>query len=224
MAIAAFLRIAALAGVALAISSAPAQANLITNGSLEFGSGDAPNGGFVILDEGSTSITGWTVGEFGVDWDNQFWQAAEGTHSVDLNGNLGPGSLRQVISTDIGQQYLLSFALSGNPQRIFETGEPTGTVSLAVSADGTLGTFFFDVLPTQTVANMNWVEKTLKFSATSITTQIAFQSTTASNCCYGPVLDNVSVVPVPEPSAVTLIGMAVLSLFGFRRMRGRAAT
>jgi hypothetical protein len=38
----------------------------------------------------------------------------DGTYVLDLNGNMGMGGIKQQIQTVIGQQYNLSFYLSGN--------------------------------------------------------------------------------------------------------------
>ena len=60
--------------------------NLITNGSFELGANDPGLGGFAMLGVGSTDLTGWSITQNNIDWDNAFWQAADGTHSLDLNG------------------------------------------------------------------------------------------------------------------------------------------
>lgn len=77
--------------------------NLITNGSFELGANDAAPGGFTMKGVGSSDLTGWSVTQNNIDWDNAFWQAADGTHKLDLNGNLGVGGVSQTINTMVGE-------------------------------------------------------------------------------------------------------------------------
>ncbi len=70
-----------------------AQAATIVNGSFE----GAPRDPFQTLFGGSTAIEGWTVGGHSVDWIGNHWQAAEGGHSIDLNGS-GQGAIAQLLT------------------------------------------------------------------------------------------------------------------------------
>ena len=65
------------------------------------------------------TLGGWTVGHGSVDLVTnagfrEYWPAASGRQSVDLNG-WEPGSIWQEIPTVPGASYTLRFALSGNP-------------------------------------------------------------------------------------------------------------
>jgi hypothetical protein len=107
-----------------------ASANIIDDtygagaGSFELGGGFVANQyNFMPLAQGSTSITGWTVGGpgGGVDWLlAPYWTADTGKHSVDLQQsdlqqpnwpNNGPdnGSIATIIPTSPGQTYRLTF-------------------------------------------------------------------------------------------------------------------
>lgn len=187
---------------------------------------------------GSTDITGWSVVSTNIDWVNGFWQAADGTHSLDLNGNLGPSGVEQTIATVPGELYRLSFSFSGNPNLGTERGIAGDLLaSLSVSVGPVSNDFTFDVLPTHTNSNMDWITESFDFTAVSNATLIQFISTTTlpffprtsgdpptPNCCYGPIIDNVSVTNVPEPPslAVFCFAFTTLTLVGRRRVIGRA--
>ncbi|MGA2793554.1 MAG: DUF642 domain-containing protein, partial [Roseiarcus sp.] len=106
------------ASVAWLGGASPSSANLVTNGSFESGTGDAGLGGFTTVYAGDTNIGDWTV--FGpgnspsVDWINGYWQAQDGTHSIDMNGNT-LGGVEQTIGTIAGRNYTMTFWMSGNP-------------------------------------------------------------------------------------------------------------
>jgi choice-of-anchor C domain-containing protein len=173
-------------GQAMAIEMANGQVNLITNGSFEVG----PDiyFGYVPLDPGSTALTGWTVTRAQIDY-VAFWADADGDFSLDLSGTPGVGGIAQAFNTVVGQQYLVSFALAGNP----EGGTPIK--QLGVSAAGQSEVFSFDTTGFS-IDNMGWVNKTLIFTATASTTTLEFYSLSIEpeNYFNGPTLDNVCVV------------------------------
>ena len=100
---------------ALVLSAAIADAAPFTNGSFESASVD-PGSGFLTLAPGSPAITGWEVfGSNSIDYIGTLWEADEGVRSVDLNGNIGPGGIRQTFDTVAGTAYEVLFAMAGNP-------------------------------------------------------------------------------------------------------------
>jgi choice-of-anchor C domain-containing protein len=210
-------------GLVLASSSAYASSNLVTNGSFEYaspGSLQPPDNSFSTIGVGSTAMAGWTVTNLNVDWiGSGFWQASDGSRSVDMNGDAGSGSLAQAINTVVGQSYLLTFDLSGNP-----AGSPNQK-TLDVFANGAGQSFAFDATgmswPTS-ATTMNYQHLSMTFIAASTVTTLAFQSTTPG-CCYGPVLDNVSVVAVPEPETYAML-LAGLGLVGVASRRNTKFT
>src|ERR1700737_2860792 len=112
-----------LTGIAFAMglmTTIPAEAKLLVNGSFETG----PNpGSFTNFALGSTAITGWTVSLGNIDYIGSLWVAADGSRSLDLEGSAGtcntatancPGGIAQSFATVPGQQYMLTFDLAGN--------------------------------------------------------------------------------------------------------------
>lgn len=191
-------------GLALTLC-APVSANLITNGGFE---GGTHSGGFTTHSTGSTAIAGWTVTSGSVDWiHNTFWEASEGTYSIDLSGD-GAGSLQASTSfaTTIGQAYRLSFDMAGNS----DGGD--AVKDMRVSVNGGTADYLFDTTG-QSRSNMGWATMTLDFIATASTTSLGFASLEAN--VFGPALDNVSVVAVTasEPAALALVlGGMVMTL------------
>ena len=205
----------ALAGLLGAMAAAsPASAVTLINGSFE--QGTAP-GSFTTVSAGQTNITGWTVGGAGgVDYIGSYWQAQDGSRSIDLSGTRA-GSISQTLSTVIGQQYLVKFFLAGNP-------DGGGAVKLIVSSIGgaepQIDTFSTVGSSRQ---NMNWTQVSYLFTAFSSASTLTFASGT--NNAYGPAIDNVTVTAVPEPMtwAMMLFGFAGIGLGLRRRNAGKQA-
>ncbi|MBL8699595.1 MAG: choice-of-anchor C family protein [Alphaproteobacteria bacterium] len=213
------VRHAALAAALVVGLGTAAQANMITNGSFESGSPQPGVGSFATIGTGGTALSGWSVAAGNIDWINAFWQASDGTHSVDLNGN-APGTISQSFATAVGSLYRLTFDLSGNPDGF------DGIKQVLVSAGDTSSTFDFDTTATSRSA-MGWVGEQLIFMATSALTTLTFESLSGGpNCCYGPAIDNVvvelagpggAVDPVPAPATLPLIAGAIAGLGWLRR-------
>ena len=192
-----------------------AQANLTLNGGFESGA-SIPAGGFLELDVGSTAINNWTVLGGGVkviDYIGGYWVASEGTRSLDLNGNPGPGGVEQVIFTNPGDEYLITFDLAGNPDG------PPAIKSLDLSAIGLVSTktmsFSFDVTG-KTRNAMGWTTMQMTFVADDNSTTVRFMSNDSTP--YGPALDNVSVTRIPAPAAIFL-GSIGMGMVGWMRRR-----
>lgn len=202
-----------------------ASAALIVNGSFETGTFTGSSSGYESLGNtvgtGSTAITGWTVTAGNIDWIKTYWQAADGHMSLDMDGT-NPGTIQQTgIVTVIGQQYQVTFSLSGNPD-----GPPL-TKALHVDASvGAVSQVFNYTIGTNTEGNMQWQTETLLFTANQTSTTLTFTSGD-NGSPYGPALDNVSITTaggvvsvVPEPSMFviwSLIGVVVGTASIWRR-------
>jgi len=200
-----------LLGLAATLSlGSAANAATILNGSFEDG---VNPGSFSTLANGSTAINGWTIGGASVDYIGSYWTAQEGSRSIDLAG-MGIGSISQVIATNIGQAYNVSFFVSRNPDGgltprngFVDVG---GTPTLVSFANGA-----------STTANMGWELRNFGFTATSTDTTLRFAADPAtSGANFGLGIDNVMIAAVPEPTTwmMMLIGMAGVG-FSMRRKK-----
>jgi choice-of-anchor C domain-containing protein len=199
------IRSAFAAGFFAIVSVAPANAASIINGSFE--QGVAP-GSFTNLNAGSPNITGWSIDAGSVDYIGSYWQAADGSRSIDLNG-LTAGTISQTITgLTIGQAYNVSFELAGNPD-----GNPTVKTLDAIVASVGNFSFSFDASGS-THSNMGWAIYSFIFTASATDLLLSFASTIPG--AYGPALDNVSITETPLPGALPLFagglgGMAFLA-------------
>jgi choice-of-anchor C domain-containing protein len=187
-------------GILILALTSVVQAAPFTNGSFEISPVDP--GPFVTLASGSTAITGWTVSGQGIDYIGTYWQAAEGSRSLDLSA-VAPGGIFQTFDTIIGLVYNVAFSLAGNP-----VVGPT-VKTLTVSAAGVSNNYNFDITG-RSQTDMGWQLRNFVFTAVDTTTTLTFTSTTASN--GGPALDNVSVSAVPEPATWVMFGGGLLAV------------
>ena len=194
-----------LLGLAATLSfGSAANAATIVNGSFEVG---VNPGSFATLPGGSTAINGWTIGGASVDYIGSYWTAQDGNRSIDLAGS-GIGSISQIIATNIGQMYNVSFFVSRNPDGgltprngFVDVG---GTPTLVSFANGE-----------STKDNMGWELRNFGFTATSTNTTLRFSADPAtSGANFGLGLDNVMIAAVPEP------GTWMMMLLGFGLIGG----
>jgi choice-of-anchor C domain-containing protein len=172
-----------LALLASLVLSATALGAAFDNGSFE--TGPAP-GSFVQVNAGSTAITGWTVG-VAIDYIGTYWQHAHGDRSIDMNASPSMGSISQTFDTVANNTYVVTFAMSGNPNcgtgvdkvmRVKATGKAAEDVTYHIPA-GASNT------------NMTWVDKGYSFTGAGSSTTLEFTSLSGTNC--GPALDQVRV-------------------------------
>jgi choice-of-anchor C domain-containing protein len=128
------------------------------------------------------SLGPWRVESGNVDLiGRDYWQAAEGAQSLDLNGRR-PGRIGQVIRTAPGNVYEIQFSLSVNPE-----GGPY-TKWLEVTAGDTKRVFTLDT-GSRTKKKMQYLRYKITFTPTGFATAISFRSLTSGP--WGPVLDNI---------------------------------
>ena len=188
--------------VAVALIGVPATAATIVNGGFELGVN--PGAGFTTEAAGSSAITGWTVGGFGVDYIGGYWMPSEGARSVDLSA-LSAGSVSQTFETKIGIVYTVNFDLSGNPEG--GVGNKISVISISGSLPQVSS---YTVGASNSRTNMNWQPYSFSFTAFGTSSTLTFAS--AEFNPYGPALDNVSILgddgiggAVPEPASWALM-------------------
>ena len=183
----------------------PASANLLQNGSFETGPDPGP---FIELPLNSTAITGWTVTRDPIDYVGTFWDASEGSRSIDLHRSHlptpGAGGIAQTFATQPGSPYKVTFDMAGN----FEAGEVVK--DMRVTAAGESTDYSFDVTG-RSANDMGWVSRNFMFDAVGIMTTLEFFSLDPVST-GGPALDNVTVTLIPEP------GMVVMMMIGIAGM------
>ncbi len=164
---------------------------------------------------------GWQLASGAIDLLGTYWQAASGVQSVDMNGDFGsdPGVIYQDFSFSHAGTWAISFSLSANP----DSPSPANrSIRIDFGTSGgslnSLGTWTVSV-DGKTHANMGWAT----FTTPTITVQDAvvyrLEFSSLSPAPYGPALDNVQLVAVPEPSTMALAGLGAAALMSLRRRR-----
>ena len=203
-------------GILLLAGIGTVSANLVANGGFESPVISNPDG-FVTYGFNGL-LPNWTVERNGVDQISTYWDAYEGAQSMDMAA-LSSGVISQSIPTQIGQNYTLTFALSGNPA----CGPTPAVKTLEVYWDGiSIGFFTFDTTGHSIPGDMGWVVKTIPdLKATKTSTVIRFEDesfTTGDNTACGAALDAVDVeppfIPTPEFPTVALPAAFIVGLLG----------
>jgi choice-of-anchor C domain-containing protein len=168
-------------------------ASLIQNGSFE--QHDSYLDGvytFKTVNSG-TAVTGWTIGDGGIDYIQIYWQAGDGIYSIDLSGD-NAGLMAQSFNTSPGQSYTVTFLLAGNPDSSADK-QLQLTVTGSTDFQSALYTFQQNGW---TKRNMGWTPESFTFTAVDSSYTLEFKS--LNNNGWGPALDKVEVIPLPPPS------------------------
>jgi hypothetical protein len=220
-------------------------ANLVANGSFENGSpGFNLSTQYRQLYVGSTDVTDWTIAQTGSAqfywWNGSFPSvgyaspAADGNLFLYFNGNYTPTDVRGQISTSVtfpsAGDYRLEFDMASE-QSIFGSRQAGFTADLAglVSYTDLLTPVFSPDNTYPVVTAANWLHVTHDFTVTTPGTY-GLSFTDAS--FYGdpsvspfaavtpsPLLDNVSITAIPEPSALLMTSLLALVALGSRGLR-----
>jgi choice-of-anchor C domain-containing protein len=172
------------------VPSASADApSVVVNGSFE--QGPPP---FDVQDidipPGSTAITGWLVTGGDIDLLEDRWDVSDGVRAIDLDGRDAlAGGIEQTFATAVGQSYVVTFDLSGNP------GGPPQVKTVRVAVDGFTQDYSFNSSG-QSIQALTWQPVTFSFTATGATVTLSFTSLTPFANSYGALIDNVRVSAV----------------------------
>jgi len=188
--------------VLLCATSLPAQ-NLVQNGDFE-----SPWTDTIYCVGPGEQLDSWTVSGDSVDVLGNYWQPAHGRQSIDLNGNQ-PGGVFQYISALNGALYNLSFAVAANPE------SSSVKIMEVWWGDSRLDTLSLDPVG-HSVTDMGWAYYHYCVVGSG-NDRLAFVSTGPAGC-FGPALDDVSVV-APEPCSLFVLAGSVGSFGLFIRRR-----
>ena len=184
----------------------------IENGSFE----DPVCGGAFCELAGSGGLTGWTIGDGGIDLIETFWVAQDLSQSLDMSRR-DNGTISQTLTTEVGRRYEVGFWMSGNsanvPAADCDTSTDTKNKRLNVSVDNgaTENTdYVYDVVAEgNSNGDMKWRAEVFSFTADDTSTVLTFDDNTTpttTNC--GVALDNVMLF---EETTVDDIAVAVLA-------------
>lgn len=203
------LTLAALCG-AVAAPVHAIRADLIVNGSFESPTTNARTTFFA-----PAVFEGWSVDRGSVDViASPYWQAADGSQSLALSG-FSAGAIYQDIHTSPGETYLLSFAMAGDP---FQPGYPLIKHMEVFWGGISIGQFTFDVTG-KSYSNMGWIDHQVILAADAPSTRLRFVS--LDNDAAGPVIDEVRLTAVPEPSGLVSASLGLAAVAGYAGWRRR---
>jgi len=203
-----------LAGAALcSVLPAFAATNLVTDGSFESAGVTAGN----YANFTGSALSGWTAlpGSAIEVRDAIVGTAQNGSDFVELDSTHNSSMLTS-FDTVAGQAYSLSFYYSARPADASYNGAFPGGVVPAASNWLTVdfGAGPVTLKPAANTSSDNlWQLYTTTFTGTGSSMSLMF-SAAGSDDSYGASLDNVSVLAVPEPATMAMMGAGLLGLLG----------
>ncbi|NUU01779.1 DUF642 domain-containing protein [Herbaspirillum robiniae] len=152
---------------------------------------------------------------------NGFTLSPTGGNFLASNGVYQAGPIQQIINgLVIGQSYLLSFDWAGIQQYNFNGATTEGwQVSLGAQ------TFTTAMISNVSHGFTGWRTQTFTFTATAATEVLSFlaKGTPPSGAPPMSLLDNVSLVAVPEPGTLWVMAIGALALAAMTSRRRRQA-
>ena len=170
------------AALAASLGGIATAQNIIVNGDFEDG---PPAWGFGTYYGGSFELPHWQVTGNSIDHIFNYWQAASGDRSLDLNGTAA-GGVQQSLATSPGVVYVVTFAMAANA-----AGGPAVKTMKVRAGSQVSDNFSFDGSGTSTT-DMRWSARLWQFVAADDVTELEFFSTVTDGP-YGPALDDVRV-------------------------------
>jgi hypothetical protein len=138
----------------------------------------------------------------------------DGSQVAFLQYTTGAGTLAisQTISgLTTGQEYTLSL--------FYNARAGVGTAGLALSLDGGATTVFTDPIVTPVGGTNSYYFETVQFTATTTSVNLWIRNTSTAVGDNALLVDNVSLTVVPEPSALTLVGVGLVGLMVVARRK-----
>jgi hypothetical protein len=148
-----------------------------------------------------------------------------GTQSVDLDGE-NPGTIAQKLTVTSGTMYTGTLELSANPS----CGASDKTLNVLINGAG-IANYTYAATESP-FGPPNWIPETFHWTASGSSAVLSFQSTDPAQSGCGPLLTDITAMPVAgTPLLNPLVGavaLVVLALAGgvvyFRRRRRESAT
>ncbi|MEL7022735.1 MAG: DUF642 domain-containing protein [Pseudomonadota bacterium] len=189
--------------------SATANASLIVNGGFEDTDVNGGDGGWQWYT--SSNVDGWEGSNIEIWQDFGAIGPYEGNQHAELNAHPSSGdafSIFQSFETNPGDTYELFFAYGARRNN---------DESFQVQLDGIgVGSLLDQLIDDHTVNA--WSTFSYVFTADSTSTTLRFTSVTPESGTVGNFLDGISVVAVPAPGTLLLLGTALMGL-GLRRRK-----
>lgn len=180
-----------------ALNHSPTLAEQLPDSNQPVTIGPLLNGNFEEPDVSQITFDTYDVGETFGHWkvesgdvnhiSEYYWQAANGRQSVDLSG-CSAGWIAQDVPAQVGQRYLLLFALAGNP----ESGPAIKTIEVWWG-NQLIDTLTFDITG-HSKWNMGWGYHSYEILNQETLPKLSFKSRTGG--CFGPVIDAISLTPI----------------------------